>query len=130
MPHRLTHGEPSITVYEVTGGLTLTVYRVVRSGNKEDPVLVNSLRSHYELGHEPPGPVRPAALSMGLSTYLAIDSARDTATKWPQIGSYVAKLALKEGKGFNWAMTIHPQHITVWGDPVKLAAAVVDIVEV
>lgn len=130
MPNRLTHGEPSLTVYEVTPGLTLTVYRIVRSEHPDDPVLANSLRSHYEMGVEPRGPIRPAVLHMGISTYLDIEPARRTAQRWPRFGEYIAHLALKDGNGFNWAMTGHPKHITVWGDPLKLAAAVVDIVEV
>lgn len=127
---RMTYGEPAIMVYEIPDGQSFQLFRIVRSANKDDPVLVNSLRSHYELDHDPPGPTRPAVLHMGLSTYLEIGPARETANRFPRIGSYVAELALKAGNGFNWAMTGHPKHITVWGEPVKLAESVVDIVDV
>jgi hypothetical protein len=49
VPTRITYGEPSIAVYEIAAGTTLTVYRVVRSDNPDDPVFLNSMKSHYEL---------------------------------------------------------------------------------
>jgi hypothetical protein len=54
---RTTFGVQRLLVYNVDDiareGIRL--YRVVRSGNMEDPVFENSFRSHYELGIEHSG---------------------------------------------------------------------------
>jgi hypothetical protein len=44
------------------------------------------------------------------------------------IGDYVARLRLRPDEGFDLADTGSRGHLTIWGDSVKLAASVVDIV--
>jgi hypothetical protein len=106
----------------------VVVFRIVRSDNVEDPVLLNSLRSNYELGEEPRKVERSSTvIHMGLSAYLDEGVAHGTAQRWEKLGRYVAELRLRPGQGFNFAHTGHPLHLTLWGDPVKLQAAVADI---
>lgn len=126
---RATLGPQRLTVLELNPGADpLRVFRIVRSDHADDPVLLNSLRSHYELS-EPPRRVERSStvIHMGISTYISFERARDTSRRWPRIGEYVAELALEHGFGFNYAHTGHVGHLTVWGDPVKLLATVVDI---
>jgi len=106
----------------------MTVYRIVRSDHRDDPVLLNSLRSNYELSGEPRKVERAwTAIHMGISTYSVEESARQTAQTFPKLGDYIAQISLRPGRGINWASTGHPLHLTVWADPVKLLDAVVDI---
>jgi hypothetical protein len=111
--------------------LEVDVYRIVRSDVPDDPVLENSLKSNYELS-EPPRKVErlSTAVHMGISTYLSPGDAVGTARKFDKLGDYVAQIALRPGRGFNYARTGHAGHLTVWGDPVKLLESVVDITPV
>ncbi len=107
------------------------IYRIVRSELEYDPVFVNSFRSHYELGGEPRGVERSStAVHMGISVYLSQEAAVRTALKWPKIGEYVAHARLTAGHGFNFAQTGQPLRLTLWGDPIKLAGAVADVLAV
>ncbi len=125
---RTTAGPVGITALEVHPGPGLTLFRIVRSDNSEDPVLLNSFRSNYELGEEPRKIERSSALiHMGLSAYIEHGAANGTAQKWEKLGDFVAELRLRTGNGFNFAHTGPPLHLTIWGDPVKLQEAVVDI---
>jgi hypothetical protein len=125
---RTTTGPPRITVLEVGPGRAVTVFRIVRSDNRDDPVLLNSFRSNYELGDEPRKVERSSAvIHMGISSYVDEGVARGTAQRWPKLGDFVAEVRLRPDQGFNFAHTGHPLHLTVWGDPVKLKDAVVDI---
>lgn len=113
------------------GDSPLTVYRIVRSDNVEDPVFVNSLRSHYEMKAEPRYiEKRAASIHMGLSVFMTRAQAAETAKKWPAIGTFVAQLELTAGHGFNFADTAGPGHLTLWADPVKLARVAGDITSV
>jgi hypothetical protein len=46
--------------------------------------------------------------------------------KFP-IGTHVARLILRGGRGFAAAETLDESHVSVWGDPLKLAQSVVDV---
>jgi hypothetical protein len=128
---RWTYGEPLLVVRELLPDYELPVFRIVKTDNIDDLELVNSFKSHYEIGRMPRGgAVRPAILHMGISVYLRPEDARETARKWPVIGAFVALLQLTSGQGFNIAETGHPGHRTVWGDPFKLRNTLVDIVSV
>jgi hypothetical protein len=125
---RTTPGPQRVTVLDLTEGLEIEVFRVVRTDSVDDPVLLNCFRSNYELGEEPRKVERTATvIHMGLSTYLDPGIARGTAQRWSALGDYVARVVLRHGLGFNIAQTGHPQHLTIWGDPVKLCEAVADI---
>jgi hypothetical protein len=115
-------------VLEIGQGHATTIFRIVRSDNVDDPVLLNSFKSNYELGEEPRKVERSSTVvHMGLSAYLEEGVAHGTSQKWEKLGDFVAVLRLRPDQGFNFAHTGHPLHLTVWGDPVKLRDAVVDI---
>ena len=123
-----TFGPLRITVVDIRPGRPLEVFRIVRSDEIEDPVLANSFRSHYELSEPARGFERKSAvIHMGISMYTEEHVARGTAEKFDRLGGFVARCHLAVGKGFNFAHTGHPLHLTVWGDPVKLVESVVDI---
>lgn len=107
------------------------VFRIVRSDVLGDPVLLDSLRSHYELGGEPRKVERNwTVLHMGISVYTKQAQAVDTALAWPRLGDYVAQLTLQPAKGINFARSGHSGHLTLWADPVKLLEVVADIAAV
>lgn len=125
---RTTTGPARITVLELDPGRAITVWRIVRSDNPDDPVFLNSLRSHYELGDDPRGVERSSAIIyMGISAYVDEAAAHGTAQKWDKLGDFIAEIRLRAGNGFNFAHTGQPLHLTIWGHPVKLQDAVVDI---
>lgn len=129
---RETYGEQVIVVRELLPSWRTKLFRIVKSGDRGDQAVLDSLRSHYELGTVPRrhGP-RSAVLNMAVSMYREREQASKTARNWwPKIGSHVAELELVAGKGFNFADTGHPGHVSVWGDPLELLACVVDIVPV
>lgn len=107
----------------------LHVFRVVRTENRDDPVLVTCLKSNYELS-EPPRNVEIdwTIIRMGISVFTSRDSARSLARTWPKLGDHIAKLVLKPGMGINYGYTTRTHHhLTIWADPVKLLATVADI---
>lgn len=115
-----------VTTVPPDGGLE--AYRIVRAASAWDPELLDSFRSNYEQG-KPPRHIegRLAVVQMGLSMYLEGRQAGRTARRWPLIGTHVAEMQLDPGQGFSYAATGPPGHITVWGRPLQLQAAVVDI---
>jgi hypothetical protein len=117
-----------LIVLELLEGNAFDVFRIVRTDESDDPVLLNSFRSNYELGGEPRRVERSSTvIHMGISVYTDGDVARETAERFPKLGDFIARLDLQPGHGFNYSPTGHPLHLTMWGDPVKLAAAVADI---
>lgn len=125
---RTTFGPLRLTVLDLRPGQDVPVFRIVRSDSPEDPVFLNSLRSHYELSEEPRKVERRSAvLHMGISVYVNSNDALRTVRRWPKLGDYVARLDLRADMGFNYAHTGPPGHLTLWGDPVKLRDATVDI---
>lgn len=128
---RATPGPPVVSVAELRSSERIVAYRIVRSELSGDPALIDSFRSHYELGQEPRKVERRSTvIHMGISTYLNEEVARGIAQRFPRLGGFVAQLVLRSGNGFNYAHTGHPLHLTVWGDPIKLINAVVDIARV
>jgi hypothetical protein len=64
---------------------------------------------------------------MGISTYSDERAAHGVAAKFEKLGGFVGRLWLAGDKGFNFARTSHPLHLTVWGEPIKLLESVIDI---
>ena len=123
---RTTHGPNRLSV--VTVERAVDVFRIVRSDDFEDPAFLDSLRSHYELSEEPRKVEREwTVIHMGISVYINPAQAAATAERWPRIGTYVARIELRPGHGFNIARTGFPGHLTLWGEPVKLRDATTDI---
>jgi hypothetical protein len=125
---RTTFGPLRLTVLDIRPGENVPVFRIVRSDSTDDPVFLNSLRSHYELSEEPRKVERRSTvIHMGISVYVNSNDAVRTARRWPRLGDYVAHLELRSDMGFNFAHTGQPGHLTIWGEPVKLRDAAVDI---
>lgn len=110
---------------------TTTVYRVVRGADRSAPVVLDSLRSHYESGSPPRGYERRlAVIHMGLSVFSMRAAAAAMASKWPMIGMFVAELNLEPGNGLCLADTGQPGHWTLWGRPLQLLGSIADILHV
>jgi len=125
---RLTPGPAVVSVAELRRSERILAYRIVRAGVSGGSALIDSFRSHYELGEEPRKVERRSTvIHMGISIYLDEGVAHRTAQRFPRLGDFVAQLALTASNGFNYARTGHPLHLTLWGDPIKLSNAVVDI---
>jgi hypothetical protein len=125
---RATFGPEQLIVREISPALSFSAYRIVRSDEPDDPLFLNSFRSNYELSREPRKVERRATvIHMGVSMYLKPEVAHGTARRFAKLGNYVATLDMRAGLGINAAETGHPLHLTVWGDPIKLAQIVIDI---
>ena len=123
---RASYGPEQIAVLKVA--YQFRAYRIVRSNVLEDPALLNSFCSNYELSREPRRVERDSTvIHMGISTYVREDVARATAEAFPKLGDYIAELSIQPGNGINYAETGHPQHLTMWARPIKLLAAIVAI---
>jgi hypothetical protein len=121
-------GPRQLTVYGLEQGMMLRVYRIVRAGVADDPVMLDSFRSHFALGAEPRRVERRSAvLHMGISVYTDVQVARGTAKRFPRLGNFIAHVDLDASMGSDYAHTGHPLHLTLWADPIKLRAAVIDI---
>lgn len=106
-----------------------TVHRIVRG--RSGPATLDSLRSHYEQDLPPRGYERRlAVIHMGLSVFTSRDAARAMALRWPKIGRFLAEIQLEPESGFCLANTGSPGHSTLWGRPLQLRDAIVDIVHV
>jgi hypothetical protein len=128
---RATLGRPVLTVRSADPLFDFFVYRIVRSDAADDPVLINSFRSNFDLGGEPRKVERESAvIHMGISVYLDRAVAAGTARRSTKLGDFVAQLHIRAGLGLNFAETGHPLHLTMWGDPIKLSQAVADITPV
>jgi hypothetical protein len=62
--------------------------------------------------------------------FVTFDAAADRATRWPALGSHIARVRLEPGNGFHIAETGARVHRTVWGRPLQLLACVADILPV
>lgn len=109
----------------------MVVYRIVREPDPGSPAYADSFRSHAELGLPPRGPEQSHPLVYeGISVFESREAAVETARKFPVIGSYVAELLVAAETGarfFRWGAN---GHLTLWGDPLKLAGATVDTIPV
>jgi len=87
---RTTLGPQRLVAYDVELP-EVDVFRIVRAEDPEDPVFLNSLRSNFQLGEEPRKVERRSALvHMGISVYLVLHAASETAERWPKIGAFHA----------------------------------------
>jgi hypothetical protein len=132
MARRTLAAIQALVVYEIREGAPLRAYRIVRSPNDEDPVFENSLRTNYELGRPPHhAELRYEVIYRGLSMDESRAGAEATARFFDgKLGDHIAEIVLRSGNGFNVAPTGRPGHLTVWGDVLKLKAAVTDILPI
>jgi hypothetical protein len=114
-------------VVGVSSGETLDLFRIVKT-DQQDDALAASFTSSFALDRPPRGwEQRSVVIQMGLSMFERTSQAASTARRFPIIGSFVARVRLTPNLGFGTADTGPPGHVTVWGRPLQLVAAVVDI---
>ena len=103
----------------------ITVYRAV-AGPHPGP---DDFRSPYERGYPPPRRIQndSTPIWMSISTMLSAEAVSSRIALFPKIGTHVAELELRPGRGFAFAETMEPNHISVWGDPHKLDASVTNV---
>ncbi len=116
---------PILTVaHLLQDGDLFEVWRVIRNGRGD----LDNFRSAYELRRPPRRVQRDSTpIWMSLSMYGSREKANAVALLFPKIGDEVARIDLVGGQGFAFAETIEPGHLSVWGHPIKLQAAVTDI---
>lgn len=131
----LPHGLPPLLIHALALDECIEAYRAVFVGEPEHPDLPASFRSHYEMGMDPRREqIDYAVRHTGVSMWRNQDKMVAIARKyWPKLGEFVARVELRHGRGFNYldpSCERDPEHLTTWGDPEKLAGAVVDIVPI
>jgi hypothetical protein len=103
----------------------------VKGAHHDDPEVIDSFRSNYELGARPRGlEIESMLIHLGLSMHLKREMAAATARRWQRTGRHIAEVQLQSDCGFCWAHTGHPGHITVWGRPLQLLDCVIDILPI
>jgi hypothetical protein len=88
--------------------------------------LGHSSRTTRRGGHRAVLERRNVLIQMGLSTFVRPAQAEAIAQRFPTVGDQVARLVLRHGFGFAYAHTGARGHVTVWGRPLQLVAAVVE----
>jgi hypothetical protein len=106
-----------------------TVYRVVTTDDRQHADYVDSFKSSEALGL-PPRTGSPeerfGLIHTGISCFRTLRQAEKVAQKWGK-GGFVAEVSLQPRQGICLAEWGSRGHVTVWGDPVKLADMTVDI---
>jgi hypothetical protein len=121
---------------ELSADTVLFVFRLVKTDHLDAEALEPSFYSNERKGKPPRGrEVRCPEIWKSLSVYKSLKGARDlyqTIAKRQgakvRIGEYVAELRLEGGSGVVYEDQGRPDgHVSIWGDPLDLAACVVDI---
>lgn len=116
---------------ELAADEELVVFRIVRTGDLSAEEFSDSFRSHAELGIPPRGPeTTHPSIYDGISVYDTAEAAVATAQKFPRIGRYVAEMHLRAESGARYLRWGVRGHLTVWGDPIKLAETTVGTISV
>lgn len=132
--------EDAVRRQELAEGQTLEVFRLVHVSEPGDDALVEDMKSNAAKGK--PARAREARhpeIHRGVSVYKTYDQAavrrRRIAARLTEqgldepvaIGDYVARLALV-GPGVGYEDRDEPDgHMTIWGKPLRLMAAVTDV---
>ena len=121
-------------------GEHLEVFRLVHVSTADDDALAEDMKSNAARGRSPRGrESRHPEIHRGLSVFKkytqAAERRRQIAARLQEqgsdqpvkIGDYVARLTL-EGPGVGYEDRDEPDgHMTIWGDPLRLAGAVTDL---
>lgn len=107
-------------------GIELELFRIVKTDVAGD--LLDCFTSSFALDRPPRGwEQRSTVIHMGLSMFERPRQASATAHRYPQLGSYIARVHLAAQHGFGVARTGPPGHMTVWGRPLEFFHGVVEI---
>jgi hypothetical protein len=126
---------PTLVIHEVAPEQCLDGFHTVQVATLDDPALPASFRSHYEEGLEPRyRQTQHAATHMAVSFWRDEEICRVLAKRfWPKHGTHIARVCLTFGHGFDYldpSLETDPEHLTIWGNPDRLAAAAIAIVPV
>lgn len=122
-----------LTILEIAAGATIEVFRNVQVAAIDNAELVESFRSHKELGLDPrreeiTHPVLHGAISCWTDPEINRRLAR-----YPALGDHIARLVLKPDEGFTYmdpSQDPNPKHRRIWGDPLQFVAATAEIFRV
>lgn len=94
-------------------------------------ILADSMLSNLARGR-PPRLIESdhPELHAGISAYLTALAASNQAQRWPKLGRFVAEMRVTSATGCEVNCWGENEHLTIWGDPLKLADAVTDILSV
>jgi hypothetical protein len=106
----------------------VTLYRGCHGGEPED--LLAAMRSNYASGRRPhPADLRAAVLVMAVSMFEDAAFVRRVARARPEsVGTHVAEVELRPGRGLCRADTGSAGHWSIWGVPERLVECIVDVV--
>jgi hypothetical protein len=106
----------------------VTLYRGCHGGEPED--LLAAMRSNYASGRRPhPADLRAAVLVMAVSMFEDAAFVRRVARARPEsVGTHVAEVELRPGRGLCRADTGSAGHWSIWGVPERLVDCIVDVV--
>ena len=117
-----------LAVSEKPDAAVRTFYRIVHS----DPPLLSDFVSNAAMGRPPRRPT-PEVLRLwdGISVFVTEQQAREKALQFPQLGGYLARLALPLGHAIRIERTTRSEgHYTLWTAATVLLSSVVDVVSV
>lgn len=125
---------PTLQIHEIAPEECIDAFHTVKVATIGDPALPDSFRSQYEEGLAPRyRQTQHTATHMAVSFWRNEETCRVLAKRFPKHGSHIARVNLTSGYGFDYldpSLETDPQHLTIWGLPERLAAAVVAIVPV
>jgi hypothetical protein len=121
----------------IAEGEEVVVYRAVLTANRAHPDFVRSFMSRAALG-KPPRPGTPEerdpSLADGVSAFRTRNACRETvqnaSKRGIQLGEFTAELHLVHEMGAEIEAWGARGHLTIWCDPLILAAAVASIVSI
>lgn len=103
---------------------SVTLYRALRRSQAD----AGSFDSNFAKGKRPRGlELRSTPIWMAVSMFTSPAAVESRMRRFPQMGSFVAEMRLEAGKGFAIAQTGAPGHVSVWGEPAMLDAALREV---
>lgn len=108
----------------------LVVFRICASDGTDEHALLDDFRSHYEQRpHKARGlEAHATVIQMALSMWTNRDPAAVLSRRLPrQLGEYVARLEIQPDGGVCVAEVGRPEHRSIWGRPLQLAAFVTEV---
>jgi hypothetical protein len=121
----------------VVEGEEMTVFRIVKTADRNSSAFVACFRSRKEQGRPPqrgtPQETHPA-IYVGITCWDTAERAIATELQLRKadrgVGDFVAAVRLDQVAGATYYFWGPPGHLTVWADAIKLAEATVDILPI